>query len=64
MLWKTVSDPYSDDWKYSVAVGWESEQTVHETKRRRLRNSDSTGWWSSSARYDGARPWRLLYTRT
>ena len=37
MLWKTVPDPYSGDWKSSVAVGWESgtyvEQTVHETKR-------------------------------
>ena len=31
---------------------------------RRLWNSVSAGWWSSSARYDGARPWRHLQTRT
>ena len=35
MLWKTVPDSYSGDWKSSVAVGCQSgtgEQTVHETK--------------------------------
>jgi len=33
-----------------LRVGY-GEQTVHETKRkrRRLRNSDSAGWWSTSA---------------
>ena len=29
---KTVPDPYSGDWKCSVAIGY-GEQTVHETKR-------------------------------
>jgi len=38
MLRKTVPDPYSSDWKCSVAIGWESGtgnrhcQTVHEMK--------------------------------
>jgi len=40
MLRKTVPEPYSGDWKSSVAVGWESgygEQTVRET----MRNADT-----------------------
>ena len=45
----------SGDWKCSVAVGWESgtgsrtDSAWDDAERRRLRNSDSAGWWSSSA---------------
>jgi len=60
MLQKTVPDPYSGDWKSSVAVGWdagtENRQFTKRSERRRFRNSDSAAWRSSSARYDGARP--------
>ena len=35
-----------------------TDSSWDEAERRRLRNSDSAGWWSSSARYNGARPWR------
>ena len=46
----------------SVAVAWESgtgnrQLLWDDAERRRFRNSNSAGWWSSSARYDGARPW-------
>ena len=56
MLRKTVPDPYSGDWTCSVAVGWKSgtsnRQFVRWSEWRRLQNSDSAGWWSSSARYE------------
>ena len=67
VLQKTdVPDPNGGDWKSSVAVGWQSGtgnrplmRVWDEAERRRFRNYDSAEWWSSSARYDGARPWTV-----
>jgi len=43
-----------ESWVQGIDSSWD------EAERRRLRNSDSAGWWSSSARYDSARPCRHL----
>jgi len=46
----------SGDWKSLVAVVESrvrgTNSSWDEVERRRLRNSDSAGWWSLSARYD------------
>ena len=41
-----------------LRVGYGKYSSWDEAERRRLRNSNSAGWWSSSARYNGAKPWK------
>ena len=43
---------------------WRTDSDDVDAERRRVLVSESADWRSSSARYDGAVPWRHLYAKT